>query len=375
MEILKHPDLQRLNNAFSEAGFELRIVGGSVRDLLLGVEPKDIDLCTTATPDQMQQIAKEHSFTFVATGLQHGTATFVLNHVPYEITTLRIDTDTDGRHATVEFTADFEKDAARRDITFNAMYLDFDGIIHDYFGGEYDLMHNLIKFVGNAEERITEDGLRILRFFRFSARFGSEMDIETLDVIRRNAALLDNISRERIWLEMSKLLVAPHRYRVLAAMTDCGIISRIGLPAVDYHLKYADSAEAAIASFFPNGDQARRFCNSWKMSLAETNYISWVAQNFRHPIADIRDWINGDIDRRWIMSALILRFSASDDIVSYAENYEKVTFPVQGKDLIDLGIQPGPEMGRKLSALKKLWIQNRYTLTKQELLEYKNETA
>lgn len=145
----------------------MRLVGGVVRDLLLGNDPKDIDLATECTPQGMIQIFERAGLRYIPTGLQHGTVTVNINHINYEITTLRIDHVTDGRHALVQFTSDWMKDAERRDLTINAMSLSFDGTLFDYFNGRKDLEERKVRFVGNARERITEDYLRILRYFRY----------------------------------------------------------------------------------------------------------------------------------------------------------------------------------------------------------------
>ena len=152
---------------FSSEGYSIRLVGGVARDLLLGHQPKDIDLATDCTPENMVQIFEREGLHYIPTGLQHGTITVHINKVNYEITTLRIDHVTDGRHAIVQYTSEWSKDAERRDLTINAMSLSFDGTLYDYFNGMEDLKKKKVRFVGNARERIKEDYLRILRYFRY----------------------------------------------------------------------------------------------------------------------------------------------------------------------------------------------------------------
>lgn len=368
---------RKLKEMFSAADHEIRFVGGSVRDWLRGEEPKDKDFCTDATPDEMIAIAKQHSVTVVPTGLQHGTVTFVINHVPYEITTLRIDTDTDGRHAEVEFTRDFKLDAERRDLTINAMSMDFDGNLYDYFGGQEDLKNNVVRFVGDAGTRIREDYLRILRYFRFAARFNSEMDMDTLDTIRFERTGLQKISKERIWLEMSKLFVAQARGRVFKVMQLAGVDAEIGLPPLKFavELQSAECAEAAVAMFFKgNGDAARAFCNGWKMSAAETNKAAWIAANYFN-LSDrdaIMDWLNDGVDRDYVYQLARIHWDdrgPTAGLDHFAQSYEVVTFPVKGQDLLDRGMAPGKEMGQALKAMRVKWIESRYTLTRDELLE------
>lgn len=160
-----------LGKIFKANGFEIRLVGGVVRDLLLGKTPKDVDLATTATPDQMIALARTNNLRYIETGLQHGTLTFVVDGEPYEITTLRVDKETDGRHATVEYTTDWHTDAERRDLTYNAFSLDLNGNLYDYFNGLKDLKNKTTRFVGDPNKRIQEDYIRILRYFRMSQKF------------------------------------------------------------------------------------------------------------------------------------------------------------------------------------------------------------
>lgn len=364
-----------LGQMFSDAGFEIRLVGGAVRDFLRGHEPKDLDFCTDATPDEMQAIAKRHNVTFVPTGIQHGTATLVINHEPFEVTTLRIDTDTDGRHADVEFTRSFELDAERRDLTINAMSMDFDGVIHDYFGGREDLEANVVRFVGDAEKRIQEDYLRILRFFRFAARFDAQMDPVTLQTIERMAVGLDQISRERVWMEMSKLF-SPNshgRIPVFRTMLALGVGQQIGLPWIQAgELLFAESSEAAVALFFKgDGTGAREFCNSWKMSGDETVKICWIADNFHRTNMDqIEDWINEGKDRQWVFEVSRLAFWSANvnEFSAHANSFPVTPFPVKGQDLLDSGMKPGKAVGERLSAMRAKWVESRFTLSKEELL-------
>ena len=180
------PGVKALDKAMKGAGYEVRIVGGAVRDLVLGKEPKDIDMATNATPDEMMKVFDAAGIRYEPTGLQHGTITVILDGEPIEITTLRIDAETDGRHAEVEFTKDWKLDAERRDLTYNAMSVDLNGNLFDYFGGVDDIRDKVTRFVGNAEERIKEDYLRILRYFRFQGRMNSpKWDDDILAVIHR----------------------------------------------------------------------------------------------------------------------------------------------------------------------------------------------
>lgn len=226
-------DLKQIHKLFDDAGFEIRIVGGAVRDHLLGLAPNDIDLCTDATPDEMIALAETNSIKVIPTGLQHGTVTFVINGEPYEITTLRIDVETDGRHAEVAFTRSFEEDALRRDFTFNAMSYDIHGVVHDYFDGQVDLKRNVVRFVGDAESRIREDYLRVLRWFRFYSRMGSsERTMEDVDLLRLFGedwiqSGMDKLSGERIWSELKKILSTTNMRQAFIGLVHTGIFETV----------------------------------------------------------------------------------------------------------------------------------------------------
>ena len=198
--LLTH-DVRWLCGLFMERKFEIRVVGGGVRDMFMNQPPKDIDLSTTATPQEMVQLFTESDVKYIETGLQHGTLTAHVNDVDYEITTLRIDTETDGRKAVVTYTKDWYIDAQRRDFTVNAMSVDIDGVLYDYFGGEGDINDRRIRFVGQDDHRIKEDYLRILRYFRFFGKIDASVDSheeETLQTIKQLSGGLRHTAVERI---------------------------------------------------------------------------------------------------------------------------------------------------------------------------------
>lgn len=201
------PELEYLAEIFSKYNYEVRIAGGAVRDLVMGKKPTDLDFATVATPEEMKKMFDAENIRMInMNGEKHGTITARINNQEnFECTTLRIDVVTDGRHAEVEFTKDWLLDANRRDLTINSMFLGFDGSIFDYFYGYEDLLERKVRFVGNAEKRIKEDYLRILRYFRFYGRISDDPDKhdnETLEIIANNVDGLQNISGERIWVEV-----------------------------------------------------------------------------------------------------------------------------------------------------------------------------
>lgn len=203
-----------------------------MRDLLNGVKPQDVDFATTATPTQMKEMFQSAGIRMINNkGEKHGTITARLHEENFEVTTLRIDVTTDGRHAEVEFTTDWQKDAERRDLTINSMFLGFDGTLFDYFNGYADLKNKKVRFVGHAKQRIQEDYLRILRYFRFYGRIvdrPGDHDHETLEAIAENAKGLAGISGERIWVELKKILTGDHVNHLIHLIYDLGVAPHIG---------------------------------------------------------------------------------------------------------------------------------------------------
>lgn len=374
LDKLMTPETRKLGEAFAAANFDIRFVGGCVRDVILGVAPKDVDFCTDARPEEMRDIAKSNNFGFIETGINHGTATIVVDKVPFEVTTLRIDTETDGRHATVEFTRSFEQDALRRDLTINAMSMDFQGNIYDYFGGQEDLENNLIRFVGKASERIQEDYLRILRYFRFCARFEAEVGGRTKDLFYANLEGLKKVSVERYWLEMQKLLMYKGAVQTLGDMDDCHVLEAIGLPlylgrSYDWDLTKADDSISALATLFDCKYEAFKFADSWKLSRAEKDKLVWLVSNYKTVLnqTTIQDFLVDGVDRSWVVSWTRIR-NAADYLTTLAIEYQAPVFPVTGKDLIEKGIKPGPEMGQMLAEMRDTWKAYRFSKTKEELL-------
>lgn len=209
-------DLNKLLEIFNKYNYEIRIAGGAVRDILMEKKPTDLDFATTATPAQMKEMFDKEEVRMInMNGEKHGTITArINNNENYECTTLRIDVTTDGRHAEVEFTTDWLLDANRRDLTINAMFLGFDGSVYDYFYGYEDLLARKVRFVGNAERRIQEDYLRILRYFRFFGRISkspNDHEKDTLDIISKNVEGLARISGERLWVEIRVSMTPPHQ--------------------------------------------------------------------------------------------------------------------------------------------------------------------
>lgn len=247
------PELGALADVFNRHNFEIRIAGGAVRDLLMDKKPVDLDFATTATPTQMKTMFDAENIRMInMNGEKHGTITPRIHNLEnFECTTLRIDVVTDGRHAEVEFTKDWLLDANRRDLTINAMFLGFDGSVYDYFYGMEDLKDRRVKFVGNADKRIKEDFLRILRYFRFYGRIATlpdKHDPATLKIIADNAKGLKQISGERIWVELKKVLQGNFAGELMMNIVECGLAEYIGKLSLSHsHLDNSQSLYFRIA--------------------------------------------------------------------------------------------------------------------------------
>lgn len=382
------PELQSLRDAFVARGFDLRLVGGVVRDLMRGVSPKDIDLCTDATPDEQIEVYEDNGFSFHETGLKHGTVTVMLNGGPdadgvarfqtaYEITSLRTESDHDGRHAVVAYTRDWLEDLGRRDLTFNAMAMTFDGTLIDPFNGADDLSNNVVRFVGDTDARITEDYLRILRWFRFHARVANNghMDEKTMDAVRRQAHGLAGISRERVWMEMSKIVVGNVGAEMVKNMFDAGVHQFIDMPtgnpcAIENAVKFGKTKNPVTAMVaMLNGDvgAVTKMAADWKWSAHERDFGIWLAKAAKANTGDYRFMISHDgAPVEWAAELSRLNGSAvfADQLMADAHP----VFPVKGQDLLDAGMKPGKEVGQALKAMKKAWADSGYTMTKEELV-------
>ena len=366
-------DVRVLVAAFDRDGFEVRLVGGVVRDLLSGATPKDVDLATDATPEQMMKVGEDNGFTVVPTGLQHGTVTFVINHVPYEVTTLRVDTETDGRHATVAWTTSFEQDAARRDLTFNAMSMDLNGTLYDYFDGLKDLTNKTVRFVGDADQRLTEDELRSLRYFRFFARMGAEdIDRDTQRALKRHAPMLKRVSGERVWMEMSKILPMVNSSPVLSWMDYLGYSEQMGVFSTTrpHGLTHASNSSPAtvLAALVDTPDAAEKLVKDWKMSAADRDLLRYLVKNRDvrfDTLAGVVEMTNG-VSRAWVVERYLL--GGQSDLAGWAQSVDVPVFPVTGQDLLDRGVAPGKAMGEMLRTMKKRWQDEQFWMTKTDLM-------
>jgi tRNA nucleotidyltransferase (CCA-adding enzyme) len=366
--------LKSLDHIFKNEGYGLWFVGGCVRDDLLGIKPKDIDLCTDATPDQQIDIYNRSDIKFLPTGLKHGTVTIILDQV-YEITTLRTESDHDGRHAAVAYTKSLEEDLSRRDLTINAIAQDFDGRVIDYFGGKQDLMDGVVRFVGNASERMKEDYLRILRFFRFHKRFDKTLGINmnALVGIIDNKEGLKQISAERIWSEMKQILVGERAGNTIYEMNELCVLDAIGMPydskpeiSVAMANERGVKSPVSILGFTLTCEQLEALAKRWKWSNSERDQALWISRNMSKSSLEELQWmLVNDVDRYWVYDiARVWNPTALNHIMQW----DVPTFPVKGGDVIKAGVQVGPDVKDALNRLKIEWHNSDYQLNKDQLI-------
>ena len=358
------PGLARLMRALGPD--HARVVGGAVRDTLLGVETSDVDLATTHDPETVIALLEAVRIRAIPTGLQHGTITAVADDEVYEVTTLRRDLATDGRHATVAFTDDWREDAGRRDFTINALYADpATGAVFDYFGGVADLDVGHVRFIGDALTRIAEDHLRILRYFRFLARFGDVPDPVALDACTTRANDLMALSRERIASELLRLLIAPRAVEVVDLMIARGIFAPV-LPEITDARRMAEVAAGEdgvvppdairrLAALLPDRDAAEAVGARLKLSKAQRARLIAAWTFVTAPTRELvyRLGREGAVDQLLLNPAIDPAHRA--DIERIAD-MDIPHFPVKGGQLVARGLSAGPDVARTLHRIEDRWI-------------------
>ena len=360
-----------LRNSFRQRGFDLRVVGGTVRDSLLNLSAKDVDLHTDATPDECAEIYNTSDVRWEPTGWDHGTATVIFDHVGYEITSLRQDVATDGRRATVSYTRDWLVDLQRRDFTINAMSASFEGDVLDPFDGKRDLAQCCVRFVGDPEQRIREDYLRILRWFRFRGRFGTTEVTEDLWAVHTLAQGLKLISRERVWREIEQILSRPSGPAVMQDMHNRWVAYQVDLPAYLPTIHLADSiaqqgADPVTVLVALYNFKATRILQSWKASNAQIKLSEFL---IKHANTDPFEALAVmGVSREWAVQLSLLQ---ERDLLVTASLCDWLipTFPVTGYDLISAGVKPGPIYSEIMRNLKQQWVLSGYTASQQTLLQ------
>lgn len=372
---LTHPGTQGLCAALEFAGHQALFVGGCVRNALLGVPVSDIDISTDARPETVTQLAENAGFRVVPTGIGHGTVTVIAKGVSHEVTTFRRDVETDGRRAVVAFSTDIAEDAARRDFTMNALYADARGQVIDPLGGLPDLTAHRLRFVGDAHQRIREDALRILRFFRFHAHYGDPsqgIDAEGLAACAELAETVETLSRERVGAEMRKLLSAPDPAPSVAAMHQAGVLTRI-LPGSDPR---ALAPLVHLENNIPPSWQ-RRLATIGGVDPTDPLRLSRTESTTQTAIREAIGAMTAPAALGWTLGA----DAATDTMFAraalmetpLAQNWQAeivrgaaATFPIQAADLMP-ALQ-GPALGQALKALQTRWLASNLQLTRGELL-------
>ncbi len=399
---LKRPETRRVFAALAAGGAEARAVGGAVRNALMGAPVKDVDIATTALPADVVRLAKKAGLHPVPTGIEHGTVTVVADHVPYEVTTLRRDIETFGRHARVTFTTDWTEDARRRDFTMNALYCAPDGSVHDPLGGYADLAARRVRFIGDARERIREDYLRILRFFRFLAEYGNgaEPDKEGLAAAIAEKDGLAKLSGERIRAELLRLLAAPRAVSAARAFSEAGLAEpTLGmsvdadrldrLAAIEEALGRAPDAVLRLAAFaVSSADDASNLQNRLRLSGAEATRVASAGQTDpafdpAAPEAAAKAFLYRNGTEAFIDGALLAwaASGAAPDIAAWTkrlrlpERWQTPEPPVRGADVLALGVAAGPRVGEIIAALESWWIGADFPADRRRIADKLKELA
>ncbi len=402
--------LRRVLSLLDADGGEGRVVGGAVRNSLMGLPVADIDIATTLLPEAVVERAAAAGIKAVPTGIAHGTVTLVVDGKPFEITTLRRDVETDGRRARVAFSQDWHADAERRDLTINALYASADGKVVDLVGGLADLERRNIRFIGDAAVRIAEDHLRILRFFRFFAYYGSgRPDADGLRACAAAKSKIATLSAERVWSEMKKLLAAPDPGRALLWMRQIGILTEVlpetekwgidaipGLVATENVLGWPPEPLLRLAAIVPP-DAARlaKLAQRLRLSKAEGAYL--LAWANTHVVKD--DISEAAFDRllyrhdpsgvsvRVKLALVTARTKAESDFEEMARvarlgkllervaKWKKPAFPISGADALAAGISAGPRVGELMARLEQEWLDGNFSLNRASLLARLKELA
>jgi len=392
---LQDAAVQRVFAMLNADGGEGRVVGGAVRNALMGAPISDVDFATTNLPQVVMERAAAAGIKAVPTGIDHGTVTLVIDGRGFEVTTLRQDVETDGRRAKVSFGTDWQADAERRDFTINALYATADGDVVDLVNGLPDIETKTLRFIGDAHQRIAEDYLRVLRFFRFFAYYGSgRPDADGLRASARAKDKLDSLSAERVWSELRKLLAAPDPSRALLWMRTSGVLTAVlpetekwgidaihGLVATETALKWQPDPMLRLAAIIPpDGERIRVMADRLRLSRAEAEAL----QSFAAAPSITPDMAGAALDRalyrqgvtgiimRLRLALVNARFKAVDDndemlkaakldtLLKQAIAFVKPQFPVSGADLVELGLSPGPKFGKVLGQLEAEWVERNF---------------
>lgn len=402
---LNSPEISKLFEALNKGDEEsdfVRVVGGAIRNHILGCGVKDIDLATTLTPEEVTTRAQNSDITVIPTGIEHGTVTLVVDHISFEVTTLREDVKTDGRHAQVEFGKDWLKDARRRDFTINALYVSLDGTLHDPLGtGLEDLKSKTLRFIGDPNTRIREDYLRILRLYRLKAQY-SELtyDQAAISATIKQRTGLNQLSGERVRDELLKLLSVENPADIINSLYQNGLLtSLLGtapnlLPALklielENHLNLTPDPMLRLGelALWHRGD-VKRLSEKLRLSKRKSKILNAICcanelpifrdepeYSLAHKIQHYRQGTNFFLLQ--LLTAWAKSTATPDDpdwsnLYKTAKTAEFKPFPISGEDLIEAGLKPGPGLGEKLAQLEEIWLEEDMQPDKTEILSHLN---
>ena len=371
---------------------EVRFVGGCVRKAICGENIDDIDLATSIKPDDVKKKLNEAGIKVIDTGISHGTVTAILNNKKFEITTLRRDVSTDGRHAEVQFTSNWEEDASRRDFTINAIYADIQGRIFDPFNGLKDLQNGIIKFIGSPEERIQEDYLRILRYFRFFAQYSKlDHDEKVIKTIKQHINGINKISNERIFDELKKITTLKNIYSLFSNDLSKEIILNI-FPQFNHYKrlekinaldqKFRDKLDNYLILATLILDQTNNyeyFCHKYKTSNKIKNRFKNISVNFEslknkkfyseENIKKLIYLLNKDYVKDLLVFSILInnriKIIDVEKLIVYVNTCEIPKFPISGDYLKKHGYETGQALGKKLKSLEEKWIANNFIIEKK----------
>ena len=391
--LIKNKKILRLFLVVKHHGGVLRFVGGAVRDALKNIEGGDLDFATDLSPDELVEACTEEGLKTVAIGIKFGTVGVIIDDMLVEVTSLRRDVKTDGRYAEVEYTDNWEEDASRRDLTINAVYADEKGNVFDYYNGIEDLEKGRVRFIGSASQRIKEDYLRILRFFRFYSRFGvGEPDQKALAACIENREGLKNLSMERIKEELFKMLLTPNAAATIRIMQDNGIMNFVmpeagaidNLAFIKKQLDDKDVPDKALLYLFtlyqPDAPLAENLAVRMKFSKREKQkFIRWAERKVA--LSELSDEISlqklmYETDKEFCREKFLLIIAENKEAIPYFwEKYQTMAavsepqFPLRGKDIIEQGVANPQAIGTILRELENQWLASNFTLSKDKLLE------
>ena len=374
---LRNPSVQKLSKLYKNFGYQVLFVGGCVRNTILKMPVTDIDLATDAQPEEIIKIAKENNIRFVPTGLAHGTITLIIDNKNYQITTFRTDFDHDGRYAKVEFTESLLLDASRRDLTINALYCNHVGEVIDPLNGLDDIKKQKIKFIGNPNERIKEDNLRILRFFRFQAIYGNknlEIDSIALEACHNHKSKLAALSKERITSELRKILSAPNPLEVIIKMNETGVLNElfqnVSIDSLEAYLKTEEKFKININWLGRLLSlQVTQEEESLKLTRCEFKFLKQTKSAIENQIHVLEFSYYNGVENGKIYSILQNfrhNIILSKNLLNQINSLATKKFPITAKDLMP-EIR-GKKLGEALRSLEDRWIKSNFTLSKKDLL-------